>query len=187
MTELITKALEAERNGDLEAAAKFYAVYAFQELVGSNYQVGQEMRRGLTHMLESISADVRADNYDRARTHLQMIEPMLRKLQRNTDEKPIQGLASEWLGDAKLMVGDDDAIEHYEQALETFQSLSINDRLFWGAEPEFDNAYGAMKEFLAVYGIQYPNRYTLEFEDRVQKKIDAWTTNSDLNASLCEE
>lgn len=157
MCKFTSKALEAEQNGELEAAARFYALYSFRELVGSNYQTSSQMRRGVTHMLESISADVRANNGGRAQVHLRIIEPLLKQLGETADKKPIQGLSFEWLGDAHLMVGNDDyAIKYYEQALEAFHELSLDDRLFWGAEPAFDNAYGAVKDFLATYDIQYP-------------------------------
>lgn len=177
MSDLTTKALEAEESGNLEAAAKFYAFYSFRELVESNYRIGSQMRRGLTHMLESISADVRAGNYERAQTHLQLIEPLLKQLHETTDEESVQGLSSEWLGDAHLMVGNYEvATKYYGRALETFHELSLEDRLFWGAEPEFDSAYGAMKKFLADYDIQYSNEYTMEFEDRIRTKIKASKT-----------
>ncbi|MFC4549692.1 MULTISPECIES: hypothetical protein [Halorussus] len=176
IAELTSKALAAEQDGELETAAKLYAFCSFRGLAESNYRDCPQMRRGLTHMLESISSDVRTSNFQRAQVHLRMTEPVFYLLLETSSERTIQGLASEWLGDAYFMLEDDAAFEHYEQALEIFQEISLQNRLFWGAEPEFDNAYGALKEFLSNYGIEYPNEYTIEFEQRVRTKIEALQT-----------
>lgn len=171
MTDYFSQALEHEGAGELDGAARCYALYAFEELVASEYEYGSSMRSALIHLLESISADVRGGNRNRAVTHATMLEPLLRRLVEDAAVDALRGLAWEWIGDIHLLLGDESTTDYYENALALFEEIAVDDKRFWGGTPEFDNAYGAVKAFLEVQGVDYPPSYSLDFEDRVEAKI----------------
>ncbi|MFC7079370.1 hypothetical protein [Halorussus caseinilyticus] len=167
-------ALDAAADDDLRAAAKWYALAGMEQLVEAGYEPCEGTATGVTYFLEAISADVRAENRSRARGHVRLVRPVLLDLAENATDACLRGLAREWLGDASLLVGERDALEQYRLAGEVFEEVAFDQRLFWGGTPAFDNAYGAMKAFLATYDIEYPSSYSVDFEDRVDAKRRAY-------------
>lgn len=181
----LQRALDAEDAGDLRAAAKWYAVVGMENILEAGYEPGETLATGVTRLLEAVSADVRDGNRSRARGHVCLVRPLLVDLAENAPESCLRGLAHEWLGDAYLMVGENDALNEYEKAVAIFEDVAFDDWLFWGAVPAFDNAYGAMKQFLSKYDVEYPSSYSVDFEDRVEAKCEVCDRIA--NASADEE
>jgi hypothetical protein len=168
------RAVNAERAGDPGEAARWYALTGFEHLVEAEYDFdSSRTREGTTFLLVAMSCDVRDGNRRRAAGHFEIADPLLDDLARSATDACLEGLAREWRGDARLLANEDGATEQYEAALTAFETVSFEDRMFWGATPAFDNAYGAMKTFLSEYNIEYPGSYTMEFTERVETKRSA--------------
>lgn len=171
MTDNYQSALDAEKNGDYSKAARLYALRAFETLSGSEFTSAQQMRRGVTLMLESISTDVRAGNQRRAKLHYQMTRPVYDELFTQSDKAVTTGLLYEWQGDALWMLSEEGARNQYQLALDAFEDISLSDQMLWGAIPEYDNAYGALSGFLAEMNESYPETHSMDFTKRVQYKL----------------
>lgn len=172
MAEFLEEAMQHEDAGRLREAAKFYALEAFATYIQANYRNGRGFRIASALMLESICADVRGGNEDRAKTHLGLIKEFLSEIADDSEQMPPSGLGWEWLGDAHLLVGDSSAVEYYRRAQEIFEDLDLDDMLFWGAESEYDYAFGAMKSYFEWKGVEYPENHSLNFVNRVEAKIE---------------
>lgn len=172
MGEFLDKAMHHEELGQLQEAAKFYALESFATYIQTNYQNGRDFRIASALMLESISADVRGGNENRAKIHLGLIEDFLYEIAEDSEQMVPRGFGWEWLGDVHLLVGDPSAKEYYRQALEIFENLDTDDMMFWGAESEYDYAFAAMKSFFEWKGLEYPEDHSLNFVDRVQAKVE---------------
>jgi len=69
-------------------------------------------------------------------------------IQDNTDDKCLQGLTWEWIGDSQLIIGSSTAVEHYKRADQDFEEVSDTLQRSWSMEPEFDQAYWAFIDFI---------------------------------------
>lgn len=63
----LSDALEFEESGELASAATAYCLEGLRLIEEGQYTTEQSVRRGVTRILEAMSADVRDENTDRAR------------------------------------------------------------------------------------------------------------------------
>ena len=172
MSDHISAAVSAESEGDYERAARHWATAGFELLIQSNYQHSRAFREGLGDILTSIVADVRAGNEERAERHFLMTEALFKSMATDSEEAAARGLGWEWLGDASLVLDGSDAAACYDRAVEVYSTLSFDERMAWGAIPEFDAGYGAMLLLLDWQDIENVSDATLDFVARVEHKRD---------------
>lgn len=170
--DILGSALEAERAGDFDEAASSYFALGALHLSSSDYTNSASMRKGLAYVLQAISLDVRARKLNRARKNALVLDRWLPELIEQQPDPVVTGLAYEWWGDAHLMLGESDALEHYDEAIAQFEALDFETQLHWGARPEYDTAFGAAEDFLEARDIEYFERHDIAFAERVEWKVD---------------
>lgn len=171
MTDHFQKAMEAEKAGRHREAAEHFAIDAMIELVKSNFESGRTMRINAAILLQAISADVRANNTNRARHIFSFLEPLLAEIRDSTDDTVLAGIASEWTGDALLMLGEPGAKEQYREAETRYVDVRPTEN--WGFEEEFDYEHWAIESFLESEGMEVPENLELDFQQRIGLKLEA--------------
>jgi len=177
MTSLFRKARDAEDRGAYTEAAEYWAHHSFRTLVEEHFEHTRSTRVGVAHVLESISCDVQATNETRARALFGVIRPLLIEIRETADDEfdyrpeVVAGLASEWLGDGCLMLGEEAALDHYRDAGELYEGNVTPDEP-WGYEEEFDYAYWAFESFLASEGYSLPDHSEFQFIQRIERKLE---------------
>lgn len=165
-------ALDAEEEGDLGRAATDYVGLGTYLLAESDYQNSRRYREGVTFILLAISHDICGDNTVRARSHFGLFQEKFEQITTTADEDVVRGFGHEWLGDARLMVGEEGVSDAYKTARELFEGMELNERLVWGAVPEYDTAYKAMCQFFESHGYGYHREHDIEFVDRIHWKLE---------------
>lgn len=122
-------------------------------------------------LLQAISADVRANNRNRARHIFSILKPLLTEIRDSTDDPVLAGIASEWIGDALLMLNEPGAKEHYREADTKFEDAKPTEN--WGFEEEFDYGHWAIESFLESKGVELPENVELNFQQRIDRKQKA--------------
>lgn len=163
-----SEAMELASDGHHEEAAIRYAQVGLARLLEANYDVHQATE-GLTFFLYTASYDSLAGNYDRAHKTIELVTPFFEELYETTNDECLKGLVYEWLGDLQFYMENDDCLGYYSKAREYFERNAFDDWMSWGAVPPFDNAYGAMSDFLANEGIEFDD-YSLKFIERIDTK-----------------
>jgi len=177
MTTLYQKARDAEEQGAYTKAAEYWARVGFKDLVEEHFEHTRNTRIGVTVMLRAISCDTRAGNSGRARALFNIIRPVLGTIKETANDefeyRPeiVAGLASEWLGDGYLMLGEETALDHYQDARDLYEG-SVRPIENWGGEEEFDYAYWAFESFLEFEGYSLPERSEDHFVERIERKLE---------------
>lgn len=177
MTTLYQRARDAEDQGDYGEAAEYWARCSFGSLLEEHFEHTRKTRIGVAIMLRAISCDTRAGNTERAGELFTIIRPILGTIGETADEEfehrpeVVAGLASEWLGDGSLMLGEDTALDHYRDAKDRYEGTVRPDEN-WGYEEEFDHAYWAFESFLDSKEYALPERSEAHFIQRIERKID---------------
>lgn len=167
---LHSNALDAEEEGDRKKAATNYIGLASYLVAKSDYRNSRTYREGVTYALLAISHDIIAGNPTRAERHFALFQEAFEQIATTEDKVIVRGIGHEWLGDARLMVGEDGVCESYETARKLFEDLELDAQLLWGAVPEYDTAYRAASQFFEFHECGYYREHDIEFAARVEWK-----------------
>jgi hypothetical protein len=165
---------ELEAAGEFEAAATAYAQAGFALLNEAKFELGGERPyEGLGYLKNAISCDRRAGNLRRPSLLASIYRTLVQELRESTDDTVEEGLAWEWLGDLKILLGHEDVEyvhEHYGEADERFEEVDWRDELGTG-EPMFEDTYRAIQNFSEYHDGPLPeNPETVSFEERLELK-----------------
>ncbi|WP_139326622.1 hypothetical protein [Natrinema saccharevitans] len=161
-----------EDRGEYDAAATAYARDGFEKCLESHFRMNGDTRVGITMLLQAISCDHRADNRGRAERLFQIAESLIADAESQAETEVLRGLLNEWRGDGRLMLCQREAIDHYRDAREQYETVTWQD-LTWRDEPEFMHAYWAIERFSRVYDEPLPeNPDSMSFQERIDAKLD---------------
>jgi hypothetical protein len=166
-----------EKQGKFGEAAENYALYALKSLLDGGFRHGRYTRLAFSHILEALSAEVRAENLERGNDVFDLFRPVFEaELESIADRdtksyRALEGLLNEWFGDAWLMLDSEKSIERYQRALSIYVDHDDPGRN-WAFEEEFDYAYWAFESFAESHGKSLPDKYELDFCSRARLKID---------------
>ena len=169
---ITSAAQEAEASGNLADAATAYFVLGAYKMADEMFQNGRYYREGITDVLRSISIDVRIGNTGRAEQTAAFLKDGNSILIDNRNEAVVRGLGYEWRGDASLMLGGQGAKREYQKSRKCFEELDFETQLHWGAVPEYDTGFIAMKQYLESLNINYYKKHDIDFTGRVRWKIE---------------
>ena len=167
-----SKPLELEQQGEYDAAAAAFATAGFQKVLSSHARLNSETRLGIGMLLEAISCDVRIDNKRRAAFLYDVIEPLLTELAETSETTVLRGVATEWLGDAALLLERPDTVDQYRAARAVYEGVTWDDKAVVD-DPDFMHSYWAMEGFAEHHGAELPppDRST-SFQKRIDAKLD---------------
>jgi len=147
-----------------------WAVEGFRFIVDSNFKQGDHYRKGVSYLLSAIIYDVQDDNYWRASNLADLTRPLIELMQDETAEPILVGIGFEWFGDIDLLLGNESAIDHYEQAEPYFKDTDWQDEI-WKFEPVFEISGHILRHHLESQGYDLPiSTYT--HAERVARKIE---------------
>lgn len=169
--DLYSKARDAQERGAYRKAAEYWAHHSFSKLVEEHFEHTRRTRIGVAIMLRAISCDTRAGNTERAKSLFNIVQPVLDRIREAADDEVVAGLASEWLGDGCLMLGDEAALNYYREAKDLYEGNVAVDEP-WGYEEEFDQAYWAFESFLDSNGYSLPEHSEFQFMERIERKLE---------------
>lgn len=165
------RASRAEEQGNLVSAAADYAMVGLEGLIREEFTPSRRIRVSLAHLLQSVSCDVRADNFDRAEGVFEICKPNLRRIQEGCGDDVLEALMEEWLGDGSLMLGKGCAVDHYTQASKVYERVDVTHEN-WGFEEEFDYAYWAFESYIESEGFTLPDDSDYNFVKKIHAKLD---------------
>lgn len=121
---------ELEQQSEYEAAAASYAVEGFRELITSGFELNNSTYIGIGMLLQAISCDRRVGTHRRPVHLADICRPLLEEIRETAEDPVLVGLATEWLGDLALMLGDEtvDVQDYYNEAATRFEDLNWQDK-----------------------------------------------------------
>lgn len=179
----VSLASERERDGDLRGAAELRALLGVSKFVENGGQYDHEratgsgrrkFRYGIAWLLYAVSLYERAGDHRHAAYAATLVDPMIDRMEGSAEERHWVGVASEWRGDLRLMVGDGDPLEPYETARSVYEEAGIGLR---DAGPAFDASMDGYLDFVRRRGIEPPygegaGRLVVRNHERIDWKID---------------
>lgn len=168
-------ASELEEAGDFAAAAKLYANRGFDTLADADFEMDSSTARvAMGHLLEAISCYARAEEEGRTELLYAILKELVMAAEPKTDDRCLEGIFEEWIGDGLLMTGRDDATRHYEKARRLFAEAGFDKRMSWGMEEAFDYGFWAFEGFAEAHGFEVPSGLVRgdRFDERIAFKLD---------------
>lgn len=171
MTTLLSEAQELEREGELEEAGEKFFLFGSTRIISGGADNTPDFRKGIAYCIRSVRLYVQSEQQETAAILSAMTEPLLYRLICYSESEVEMGLGWEWLGDLYLIVGDSNKDKFYQKAMDTFENVSMDERLHWGARPEHETMFLNIKKYAGDDRLPTDLDYTLDFVDRCAWKI----------------
>jgi len=166
-----SKATQYEAEGLYEEAAKEFALLGFGDLLDARFQPGRLTRIATSHLMQSVSCDMRGNNRQRAEWLSDIVRDLLEQTRDSSDDPVLTALCEEWKGDLELMMGNTNlAIKKYNKAAPVYRESDYEKCMSWGMEEEFDYAYWAFRRYIDSEGHELPDNSNTDFIERINVK-----------------